>query len=206
MKTSYPIDKKILRSIWSSKNPLPISPKDFASEGKPAAVRQALARLAKTGKLRRIRRGLYERPRPHPIIGQAPSSSMDVARVIMEQRNAPWEVSGAHAANLLGLSEQVPAQLVIQTTAQVPPVVLGKSKITFKRVAPSSLVGAGTEAGTVVQAVRYLGPGGIDSKQIERLRRVLKPRTKHQLRRFSPKLPQWMHSVIDEIAQPAKHP
>jgi hypothetical protein len=121
---------------------------------------------------------------------------MDVARVILEHRNAPWEVSGAYAANLLGLSEQVPAQLVIQTTAQVPPVVLGKSKIKFRRVAPSSLIGAGTEAGLVIQAVRHLGQDGIGTAQIERLRRTLKPGTKRELRKALSKLPEWMQPII----------
>ena len=74
--------------------------------GKPAAIRQALARLAKSGKLKRIRRGFYDRPRFHPVIGQSSSSSMDVARVILESRHAPWQVSGSAAVNLLGLSEQ----------------------------------------------------------------------------------------------------
>jgi hypothetical protein len=199
MRATHPLEDKIIRSLWSTKNPTPVAPKDFSSAGSPAAVRQALARLAKQGKLRRIRRGLYERPRPHPIIGQTASSSMDVARVIMEQRNAPWEVSGASAANLLGLSEQVPAQLVIQTTAQVPPVTLGKSQIKFKRVAPSSLIGAGTEAGLTIQALRYLGPGGIGPAQIERLRRTLKPGTKRELRKFIHKLPEWMGPIIASI-------
>lgn len=129
---------------------------------------------------------------------------MDVVRVILERRNAPWEVSGASAANLLGLSEQVPAQLVIQTTAQVPPVALGKSEIKFRRVAPSSLIGAGTEAGLVVQAIRYLGPNGIGLAQIERLRRTLKPHTKRELRKFAPKLPEWMQPVLRGIAKQSK--
>jgi hypothetical protein len=206
VKTTHPIEQKILRRIWSSKYPLPVTPKDFASDGKPATVRQALARLAKSGKLRRIQRGLYDRPRNHPIMGQTPSSSMDVARVVMEHRNAPWQVSGAYAANLLGLSEQVPGQMVIKTTARVPSVVLGKSQIKFERVAPSSLLGSGTEAGTVIQAIRYLGADGIQPAQIDRLRRNLKPRTKRQLRNLVTKLPQWMQPIIVEVAASQKKP
>ena len=177
MKTAKPIDQTILRQLWSSHHPLPITAKALSGVGKPAAVRQALARLTKAGKLRRIRRGLYERPRAHPLIGTAPSSSMDVAKVILEARSAPWQVSGAYAANLLGLSEQVPGQLVIKTTASVPPVNLGKTQIKFQRVAPSSLIGAGTTAGTVIQAVRHLGPKGLEPAQAERLRTSLKPGT-----------------------------
>jgi len=200
MNTSHPIDIKILRQLWSSRNPLPITAKVLRDVGKPAAVRQALARLTKAGKLRRIRQGLYERPRAHPLIGNTPSSSMDVAKVMLEARSAPWQVSGAFAANLLGLSEQVPGQLVIKTTASVPPVNLGKTQIKFQRVAPSSLIGAGTTAGTVIQAVRYLGPKGLEPAQAERLKKSLKPATKRELLKLAPQLPQWMQPVVQNLS------
>jgi len=174
--------------------------------GKPAAIRQALARLAKSGKLKRIRRGFYDRPRFHPVIGQSSSSSMDVARVILESRHAPWQVSGSAAVSLLGLSEQVPAQLVIKTTASIPPVTLGNSQIKFQRVAPSSLIGAGTEAGTVIQAIRHLGAGGLEPAQKERLRRSLKPRTKRDLKKLAPELPQWMQPIVKEIGASSATP
>jgi hypothetical protein len=185
--------------LWSSNNPLPITAKELEGVAKPAAARQALARLAKTGKLRRIRPGLYERPRFHPIIGQSTSSSMAVAEAVMNARNAPWQVSGAYAANLLGLSEQVPGQLVIKTTASVPPVNLGRTQIKFQRVAPSSLIGAGSPAGTVIQAVRHLGPSGLEPAVKERLIRNLEPKTKRELQKLAPKLPQWMQPLIREI-------
>jgi hypothetical protein len=206
MKTSYPIDDKIIRSIWSSRNPLPKTAKDFSTIGKSAAIRQALARLAKSGKLKRIRRGFYERPRFHPIIGQSTSSSMDVARVILESRHAPWQVSGATAANLLGLSEQVPGQLVIKTTASIPPVKLGNSQIKFQRVAPSSLIGAGTEAGTVIQALRHLGSEGLGPTQREHLHRNLKANTKRELKKLAPELPQWMQPIVKEISSESEMP
>jgi hypothetical protein len=125
---------------------------------------------------------------------------MDVVRVILEARNAPWHVSGAYAANLLGLSEQVPSQLVIKTTASVPSVNLGKTQITFQRVAPSGLIGAGTTAGTVIQAIRYLGPKGLEPAHTKRLKKNLKPSTKRDLQKLAPKLPQWMRPVVQEIS------
>jgi hypothetical protein len=130
---------------------------------------------------------------------------MAVAEAVMKARNAPWQVSGAYAANLLGLSEQVPGQLIIKTTASVPPVNLGNAKIKFQRVAPSSLIGAGSAAGTVIQAVRHLGPGGLEPAATERLRRNLEPATKRDLQRLTPQLPQWMQPVVREIStEPAK--
>jgi len=200
MNSAYPVDDRILRSLWSSKNPLPVSPKDFENIGKPSSIRQAMARLVKAGKLRRIRRGLYERPRVHPIIGQTPSDPLAVVESIMLERSAPWQVSGAYAANLLGLSEQVPAQLVINTTAQVSPISLGNIQIRFRRVAPSSLVGGRRQTGLVIQAVRHLGPNGVTQQSINRLQRQLKPATKRELQKLVLQVPRWMKPVIQQLA------
>ncbi len=131
---------------------------------------------------------------------------MDVARVILKSRHAPWQLSGSMAANLMGLSEQVPGKLIIKTTASIPPVMLGNSQIKFLRVAPSSLIGAGTEAGTVIQAVRHLGPGGLETKQKELLRQSLKANTKRELRKFAPELPQWMRPILNDVSAESEMP
>ena len=170
---------------------------------KPAAIRQALARLVKAGKLRRIRRGLYERPRTHPILGQTPSNPLAVAEAMMRARQASWQVSGAYAANLLGLSEQVPTQLIVNTSASVSSVNLGNATIRFRRVTPSGLLGAGRPAGTVIQAIRYLGPNGVGPAVTGQLRKQLEPATKTELEKLTPELPRWMQPVMHEITAPA---
>lgn len=208
MNTSHPLENYILRSSWSKKNPLPFTAKEFElhSRAKPTAIRQALTRLVKAGKLRRIRRGFYERPRSHPLLGQTSSNPLAVVEAVMRARGAPWEVAGAHAANLLGLSEQVPAQLVIKTTASVPTINLGKAEIKFERVAPSSLVGARGSSRLVIQAIRHLGARNVQPNVISQLRSQLKPKTKHELRELSGGLPRWMRPIIDEIAtEPVVH-
>ena len=48
------------------------SPNQFLDLGNRSAVGVALHRLVKAGKIRRIRRGLYDLPRSNPIIGQTP--------------------------------------------------------------------------------------------------------------------------------------
>jgi len=110
------IDVPILRSMRARPSASAFSPMRFSSLGKPEAVRQALSRLTRAGEIRRIRRGLYDLPREHPIIGQVAPYPMAAVRALMEGSRAQWQVSGAYAANLLGLSEQVPAKIVISRT------------------------------------------------------------------------------------------
>lgn len=136
------IDDKILRSLRAKRSASTISAKHYARYGNALAVGQALSRLAKAGKIRRIRQGLYDLPRPHPVIGQTAPDPMATVRALMEGSSAQWQVSGAYAANLLGLSEQVPGRIVVLTNGSSRQVKLGKLTLVFRRAAPRYLLGA----------------------------------------------------------------
>jgi len=79
------------------------SPNQFLDLGHRSAVGVALHRLVKAGKIRRIRRGLYDLPRSNPIIGQTAPDIMATVRALMDGSHAQWQFTGAYAANALGL-------------------------------------------------------------------------------------------------------
>lgn len=170
--------------------------------GRPDAVRKALSRLVQAGKIRRIRRGLYDLPRLHPIIGQTPPDIMATVRTLMEGSHAQWQFTGAYAANALGLSEQVPARIVILTAGVPRRVTLGRLTLNFRRAAPRNLLGAGRRAGMVIQALRYLKGSPDMPRHLARLRRDLDPDTKKDLAALTPKLPAWMRPIAKEITAP----
>jgi Family of unknown function (DUF6088) len=149
---AQPIDVSILRSMRSSRGASVFSPRHFDGVGNPDAIRQALSRLVKAGTIRRIRRGLYDLPRQHPIIGQTAPDIMATVRALMDGSQAQWQFSGAYAANALGLSDQVPAKIVILTNGVPRRVSLGKLTLVFRRAAPRNLLGAGQPAGLAIQA------------------------------------------------------
>ena len=161
----------------------------------------ALHRLAKAGKIRRIRRGLYDLPRQHPIIGQTAPDIMATVRTLMDGSHAQWQFSGAYAANALGLSEQVPAKIVILTDGVPRRVPLGKLVLDFRRVAPRNLIGAGRRAGLVIQALRYLHGSPEMLQHLTRLKRDLDANTKKDLASLAPKLSAWMRPLAEEIAR-----
>jgi hypothetical protein len=74
--TTESIDNAILRSLRARKSAAVFSAKHFLRYGNAAAVGQALSRLAKKGKIRRIRQGLYDMPREHPVIGKTAPDPM----------------------------------------------------------------------------------------------------------------------------------
>jgi len=150
------IDKSILHRIRGSGAGSVFAPNQFLDLGNRSAVGVALHRLVKAGKIRRIRRGLYDLPRAHPITGQTAPNIMATVQALMDGSQAQWLFTGAYAANALGLSDQVPAKIIILTNGGPRRVALGKLMLVFRRAAPRNLLGAGRRAGLVIQALRYL--------------------------------------------------
>ena len=178
------------------------APNQFLDLGSRSAVGVALHRLVKTGKIRRIRRGLYDLPQTHPITGQTAPNIMATVGALMEGSHAQWQFTGTYAANALGLSDQVPAKVIILTDGVPRKVPLGKLTLVFRRAAPRNLLGAGTRAGLVIQALRYLKGSADMATHVDRLRKNLDAATKKQLVGLGPKLVAWMRPIVQQITAP----
>jgi len=193
------IDNRIINRVRGSGAGSVFAPNQFLDLGSRSAVGVALHRLVKAGKLRRIRRGLYDLPRSHPIIGQTAPDIMATVRALMNGSHAQWQFTGAYAANALGLSDQVPAKIIILTDGVPRKVSLGKLTLVFRRAAPRNLLGAGTRAGLVIQALRYLKGSADMPKHVDRLRKNLDVATKKDLAALAPKLVAWMRPIAQQI-------
>jgi hypothetical protein len=133
------------------------TPADFASIGNRAAVDKALQRLVVAGDLRRIDRGLYDHPRRNNLTGQTTVPDYRaVIDAVSRRDNARVLIDGMTAANDLGLTTAVPAQIEVLIDARLRPIHLGNQVIRFKTVAPSRLYWAGRPAMRVVQALYWL--------------------------------------------------
>ncbi len=177
------------------------SPEVFSRLGGSDAVRKGLSRLVTAGKIRRIRRGLYDLPQQHPIIGQTPPDVMATVRALMTGSLTQWQFTGAYAANALGLSDQVPSKIIILTDGVPRRVSLGKLTLVFRRAAPRNLLGSGHRAGLVFQALRYLKESPDMAGHVAKLKRDLDADTKKELAALVPKMPVWMRPFASEIVQ-----
>ena len=195
------IDKSIIFRIRGSDRGRVFSPNNYRDLGGRSAVGVALYRLVKAGKIRRIRRGLYDLPRWNPLIGQTAPDIMATVRALMDGSHAQWQFTGAYAANALGLSDQVPAKVIILTDGVPRRVALGKLMLVFRRAAPRNLLGAGQRVGLVIQALRYLKGSPDMAKHITKLKIDLDDDTKKDLASLASKLPAWMGPLAQQITQ-----
>ena len=130
---------------------------DFLDLGPRVAVDPALHRLVASGDIRRIARGLYDKPGINQLTGKP--TYPDYRKVIdaLSRRDRiRMVVDGITAANDLGLTDAVPARATVLTDARLQPIKLGNLTIKFQHAAPSRLYWAGHPAMRVVQALYWL--------------------------------------------------
>jgi hypothetical protein len=177
------------------------TPDAFHDLATPNVIGVVLGRLAKAGKIKRVARGLYSYPKQHKKFGALFPAIDEVAQAIAQRDQIRILPSGAYAANLLGLSEQVPAKVVYLTDGKSRTIKLGEASIEFKKTAPRYVALAGTESGLVIQALRHIGKEYIESKTIRTLRAHLSKKTKKELLSHLTLAPAWMRPVLKEIAE-----
>ena len=194
------IESKILRRIVGKKKGWVFAPSHFHDLGNRAAVDQALSRLVRSGDIRRLARGLYDYPRKHPDFGDLPPSVDRITAALAEKDNLKIQPSGAYAANLLGLSDQVPAKIVLLTDGSARVVQVGNWHIKFKKTTPKNMATAGKISGLVFQALRFIGRENIDEVVIRKLNRL--PKKEKQILiadlRYAPA---WMEKVIRRLQE-----
>jgi hypothetical protein len=175
------------------------TPRDFLDLAARAAVDQALSRLAKGGKLRRLARGLYDFPKVHPKLGPLSPAPDDVAEALARETGSQVQIAGARAANALGLSTQVPAKSIYLTDGPSRRIVLGKRVVDLRHASPKHLIAPGSPAGTVVQALRHLGPVRA-TDVVHVAARRLSASDKKTLATSAVQAPAWMRPTLVSIA------
>lgn len=150
------------------------TPRDFADLGGRDAVDKTLQRLAIAGDLRRIDRGLYDRPTRSTLTGR-PSvpDYRAVMRAITRRDHARMIVDGMTAANDLGFTTAVPARIEVLVDARLKPIRLGGQEIHFKSAAPGRLYWAGRPAMRIVQALHWMRDMLDDERERKRVRAQL---------------------------------
>lgn len=174
-------------------------PRDFLGLGTRHAVDLALSRLTHDKTIRRLAHGIYDYPRFHKRLGILAPNPDKVAAVLAAKTGSRVQVSGARAANLLGLSDQVPAQLVYLTDGPPHRVKIGAQTIQLKHARPSKFPGAGTPAGLAIQAIRAVGPNADKDFVVRQLSRALSADDRRQLAKLSKYAPGWSHEIIQRL-------
>ena len=195
------IVKKAPFGVWT--------PADFLDLGSRDAVDKTLQRLAVNGKIRRVERGLYDRPNRNRLSGQKTAPDYkSVIDAVARRDQIRVLVDGITAANQLGLTTAVPAHVIVHTDARLRPIKIGNLTIRFRLTAPSKLYWAGRPGMRVVQALHWLHDTDRDpDRQLrKRLAQILRDpghgsAVRRDLREGLQTLPAWMQKFLGEVLE-----
>ena len=194
------IDSKVVSRIYGHGRGWVFTPNHFKDLGSRDAVASALKRHKQSGLIRQLARGVYDYPKIDPELGLLEPSTDDIAQALAGRDATRLQPSGAYAANLLGLSTQVPTKIVYLTDGRPRTVQLGKRQITLKQTTPRNMATAGKISGLVIQALRHLGSRDVDAATIEAVKKRLSASDRKRLLADIRHAPAWIADIIRKVA------
>lgn len=173
--------------------------RDIASSG---AVGVILTRLVKSGMIRRIGVGLYEYPQESRQLSSLLPTDLDQAAQAIARKHR-WTIApdGAMAANLLGLSTQVPAKVTYISDGPSKGFQIGTQTISFRSTSPKDLNMKSYSSRLVAQALRHMGRPNVDERTIAHLRHVVPADDRAQFLLDARYSTDWILEVAQKLAQ-----
>lgn len=176
------------------------TPFDFLDLGSPHSVGMALLRLVRGGSLRHLARGLYDVPRTHPLLGELLPTAEAIAQALARRDGATIQPMEAMAANLLGLSEQVPVKAMFLTDGPDHLMKVGPLTVQLKQRPLRQVGSAASTSSLVFAALRSVGKDHVTNARVAHLRDTLSPKDRKRLLKDLPLAPAWMHPYLRYIA------
>ena len=173
---------------------------DFVDISDKTSVNAYLARLVDEGLIRRVLRGVYDKPEYNDFLGEyvAPSPNK-VANALA--RNFGWTIvpCGDVALNILGLSTQVPATYVYVSDGTYKEYTFHNITIQFKRTTNREVSKLSYKTALVIQALKALGKDQITDTVIVRLQNILTAEEKAIMLSEAKTATAWIYDYIRRI-------
>ncbi len=128
---------------------------DFSDIASVETVRKVFNRIRERNIVAHLAHGIYYKPK-NSKFGEIPLPLELVAKAIARRDHVQILPSGATAANILGLSTQIPMTLSYLTTGTARDINIDNRTISYKRAAPKNFAYKGTTVPLIVQALKEI--------------------------------------------------
>ena len=193
------IENKILARLRGGGRGRIFFPTDFSNIGEPRSVLKALERMTNEGEIIRVAKGIYCYPKfDHRLgLGLIYPSIDEIAHAVARRDQARIASTGAQALNLLGLSEQVPMNVVYLTDGSARKLKLyGERGITFQHTAPKNLAFSNELAMLVTFALREVGADKVTEEMKTAIGILLQQEPKEHIARDLALMPEWIGKIV----------
>ena len=173
---------------------------DFADIADTATIRQGLKRLYQSGIIRRIIRGVYEKPKYSKLLDEYVAADPDaVAKALA--RSYHWTIApcGNTALNLLGLSTQVTAIWSYISDGPYKTYEWNSTKLEFKHRTNKEITGLSYMTSLVIQALKTLGRTNVTPEIIQTLSEKLSEDEKQACLKEATESTDWVYDTIRKM-------
>lgn len=174
-------------------------PSDFTAYGEIKAIGKSLERLTAKGNIVRIARGIYTYPEIDTVLGLGAlmPSIEQIAETIARRDKARIVPTGIYAMNRLGISTQVPMNVVYLTDGSPRKVSLGNGRsIQFKYTTPKNLAFTNSLAMLVTFALKEVGKDNVTDDMAKQIKNVLHKEQKEKVLADEALMPAWIRTFI----------
>ena len=199
------IEKQVEKSIKSKPKGTLLLPDDYLSYGSSDAIRKALDRLENKQVIVRVAQGIYVRPKLSKLIGVLIPTAEEVAEAIAKRDRIRTVPAGSYALNVLGLSTQVPMNIVLLTDGSPREIRVGKRKIKFKKTTPKNLLAKGKISRLVIQALKEIGNGKVSAQEETKIIELLKKEEVKDLKHDIALAPAWVQKIMIKAISDGKN-
>lgn len=189
------------RIISSEDGTIFIAP-DFADIADSATIRQGLKRLCQSGIIRRIIRGVYEKPKYSRLLEEYVATDPNaVAKALA--RNYHWTIvpCGNTALNLLGLSTQVTATWSFISDGPYKTYEWNSTKLEFKHRTNKEITNLSYTTSLIISALKALKRNNVTPKVIQMLSEKLSDEEKQACLKEATESTDWIYDTIRKICR-----
>ena len=146
---------------------------DFLEISDYDTVRKSLQRLTKKGLLSRLSKGIYYYPKQDKLLGLIYPSAEQIAVAIANRDKSRIIPTGSYAMYRLGLTTQVPMNVVYLTDGSARKIKIGKQSIVFKKTSPKNLSAENQLSSLIIQGLRAIGKENIAQIHILKIEKII---------------------------------
>lgn len=190
------VQTRIENEIKSMKSGSILFPSNFNDMGNVEVVKKSLLRLENKKFLVRLAHGIYLYPKQNKLLGVLYPTIEEIAVAIAERDKARIIPTGTTALNKLGLSTQIPMNIVFLTDGAPRSIVVGKRTIKFKRTSPKNLAVKGEITSFIIQALKEIGKDNVTAEQLEKIKTHLEKEKQEIIEHDAKLAPVWISKIM----------
>jgi len=173
---------------------------DFVDKFEYETARKALQRLHNSEHIMRLNRGIYYKPKESELLGIIEPSAEQIADAIAKRDKARIIPTGSYAQYRLGLTTQIPMNVVYLTDGSPRKIQVGNQKITFKKTSPKNLAVDHALTSLIIQGLKEIGEGNVESNHMTQIQEIIeKSNESKKIREKIKFAPVWIQKIVLNI-------